>query len=55
MYCQASTFCHPTGVQKIRSIVGILGFFSIVTTPHLLVQKTAAGDPDCVVGYSTDF
>jgi hypothetical protein len=39
-------------VQYIISIVGIFGFFSIVTVPPWLVQYAAAGDPDWVVGYS---
>lgn len=31
----------------------MVGFFSYVTCHPLFVQYTAAGDPDCVVGYST--
>lgn len=42
-------------VQKIKSIVGALGFFSYVTCPHFCVQYLAAGEPDCVVGYSGSF
>lgn len=33
----------------------MVGFFSIDTTPPLLVQKLAAGEPDWVEGYSIGF
>jgi hypothetical protein len=36
----------------MRSIVGLLGFFSTETSPLLAIQYLAAGESDCVVEYS---
>ena len=36
----------------MRSMVGLLGFFSTETSPLLAIQYLAAGESDCVVEYS---